>query len=491
MAFFAESESKRGAASAALRDPVRADWRLALILVSSLVLCWPPDSAQAQDISRADVGKWLETRPAVPPNFKAGDVLSAADLDRLRPFVPPGYLEQLSFPSFKMKIVAVRSHEPRQDYVNCTERYQPQVRLGPDGTLTNHICGQPFSNASLNPSDPPSGLKAAWNFELRWQNFGEFDASTVYVPMYFGGTHDLTSDSALQIPPEQWLSGINLQTKLPPNIGPYVQGGGTVRRTFSSSYQRLYFTHLAQAADKGGVLDVPNAKAFFWKEFSGFITPYDLRGQVFITYRYSDFHKADDSWIYDPIARRVRRFSAEEKSDSFMGTDETLNDFYSFSGHVLDWNWKFLGWRDLVSVMDSAHTDTHTYGPNGNIPDDVWSLRRFAVVERTPKNPANPYGDVIMFWDAENWTPWLELAFDHHAKLWRVLVYVSSWSEDLQPWSDINRGTHVTIVQGGQTIDVQNHRSTLFLTFGRGSPDVNMERANKLFDPSNLEQVHR
>ena len=161
-------------------------------------------------------------------------MLSSGDLERLRPFVPPGYLEQLNFPSFKMKVVAVRSHQPRQDYVNCTERYQAQVRLAPDGALTNHICGQPFSNASLNPSDPVSGLKAAWNFELRWQNYGEFDATTVYVPLYFGGTHDLTSDSALQMPPEQWLSGVDLQSKLPPNIGPYVQGGGTVRRTFSS-----------------------------------------------------------------------------------------------------------------------------------------------------------------------------------------------------------------------------------------------------------------
>jgi hypothetical protein len=105
MAFFAESESKRGAA-AALRDPVRIGWRLAFLLVSSLVLYWPAASAQAQDISRADVSKWLDARPAAPPDFKAGDVLSAADLDRLRPFVPPGYLEQLSFPSFKMKIVA-------------------------------------------------------------------------------------------------------------------------------------------------------------------------------------------------------------------------------------------------------------------------------------------------------------------------------------------------------------------------------------------------
>jgi len=107
------------------------------------------------------------------------------------------------------------------------------------------------------------------------------------------------------------------------------------------------------------------------------------------------------------------------------------------------------------------------------------------VVERTPKNPAVPYGDVIMFWDAENWTRWMELAFDHHAKLWRVFVFVSNWSEDFKPWSEINHGTQVTIVQGGQTIDVQNQRSTLFLTFGRGSPNVIMSRANKLHRASN------
>ncbi len=284
MTFFTES-SKRESPLVPSKDFPRIDWRLAILFVTSLVLCWPATSTQAQDVSRADVGKWLDTRPSAP-NFKANDVLSSGDLERLRSFVPPGYLEQLNFPSFKMKVVAVRSHQPRQDYVNCTERYQAQVRLAPDGALTNHICGQPFSNASLNFSDPVSGLKAAWNFELRWQNYGEFDATTVYVPLYFGGTHDLRSDSALQMPPEQWLSGVDLESKLPPNIGPYVQGGGTVRRTFSSLYQRLYFTHLAPAADKGGVLGVPNAKAFFWKEFSGFISPYDLRGQVFITYRY-------------------------------------------------------------------------------------------------------------------------------------------------------------------------------------------------------------
>jgi hypothetical protein len=120
MAFFAESERKQGTVSAAWGDSIRVDWRFAFLLVSCLVLCWPAARAQGRDISRVDVGKWLDAHPAAKPNFKAGDVLSAANLDRLRSFVPPGYLEQLNFPSFTMKVVAARTHQPRQDYVNCT-----------------------------------------------------------------------------------------------------------------------------------------------------------------------------------------------------------------------------------------------------------------------------------------------------------------------------------------------------------------------------------
>ena len=130
MTFFPES-SKPESPLVPSKDSPRIDWRLVILFVTSLMLCWPATSTQAQDVSRAEVGKWLDTRPSAP-NFKADDVLSSGDLERLRPFVPPGYLEQLNFPSFKMKVVVVRSHQPRQDYVNCTERYQAQVRLAPD-----------------------------------------------------------------------------------------------------------------------------------------------------------------------------------------------------------------------------------------------------------------------------------------------------------------------------------------------------------------------
>ena len=61
----------------------------------------------------------------------------------------------------------------------------------------------------------------------------------------------------------------------------------------------------------------------------------------------------------------------------------------------------------MLVVMDGKYDYGHFFGPNGNLPDDVWSMRRFAVVERISKKPDHPYSSVVMFWDSENWHPWM------------------------------------------------------------------------------------
>ncbi len=40
------------------------------------------------------------------------------------------------------------------------------------------------------------------------------------------------------------------------------------------------------------------------------------------------------------------------KSDSLLGTDFCLDDFYAFNGRPLEWNWKFLGWKQVLAVTD-------------------------------------------------------------------------------------------------------------------------------------------
>ena len=154
---------------------------------------------------------------------------------------------------------------------------------------------------------------------------------------------------------------------MPTDAAKFFGGGGTFVKTLSSFYQRTYYSHLAQRAAEGGVLPVPDAKEYFWKEFEGFFEPYDVRGQVFITYRYNDPYRSDDAWAYDPQLRRVRRISVEVKSDSLVGTEQTEEDFNTFSARPVRWNFKFLGWRNLLCVMDSKYDYPRFYGPNGYV----------------------------------------------------------------------------------------------------------------------------
>lgn len=459
------------------------------LLVLGILFSWR-SPVLAQDVSsytRDTFMQWLQKYKDAKPDFKPGDVLTAKDLERIRPFVFPGYLEQLDFPEFKMPIIAFVDHTPRKDYMECTEKYQSQVRLAPNHTLQNYFCGQPFADSDIKVSDPDAGWKAAWNFEYRWQNFGFY---TYHIATWerFGGAHETPSWA---LPPTEWTAGLPKVGELPSaeEMKQIYGGGGTFQRTLGGLYMRCYYTHLAQTPDK--LLPVPGAKDFEFKEFTGFHSPFDIRGTAFIVYRYADPTREDDGWAYIPALRRVRRISAEVKSDSLLGTDHTIEDFYSFSGRELEWNWKFLGWKDVLAVQDSAHDYTYLYGPNGIIPNDVWSVRRFAVVERTPTLPRHPYSSVIMLWDAQNWDAWLMVAFDRKGKLWKIWEFQKEWSESFKNYlAPINRGIRSTEFQSIQVLDVQNHRGTLWIVPG-GFPNVTGREVSHLYDINHLEELHR
>lgn len=465
----------------------------ALAIVIALVAGGAATAAAqgAAGYTRQTLDQWLAQNLNAKPDFKPGDALTAKDLERIRPFMVPAYFDQLNFPGLKMEIIAPRSHRPRKDFMQCTEKYQGQVKLKSDGTLDNYVCGQPFPNASLQPGDPQSGFKAIWNFEHRWQNYGPLDLNFMFIYDTFGGDHKGSAPNAIESPPDTWTAGRHFKSKMPTDAARFFGGGGTFVKTLSSFYQRVYYSHLAQRAADGGLAPVPDAKEYFWKEFEGFFAPYDMRGQVFITYRYNDPYRSDDAWAYDPSLRRVRRISVEVKSDSLVGTDQTEEDFNTFSGRPVRWNWKFIGWRNLLCVMDSKYDYPRYYGPNGDVPDDVWSLRRFAVVERTPKEAHHPYSSVVMFWDAEDWHPWMAVMFDRQRSLWKSLTYTYRWSEDYQDWAEMNHGVEAAGLQGLAAIDYHNRRATIFPAFGGGYPEIDINRVEKLFDINKLEELHR
>src|SRR5262249_40637654 len=69
---------------------------------------------------------------------------------------------------------------------------------------------------------------------------------------------------------------------------------------------------------------------------------------------------------------------------------------------------------------DSVHEYTWLYGPNGIIPNDTWTMRRFAVMERTPLTARHPYKSVVEDWDSQNYDAWTMESFDHKDKLWKI-----------------------------------------------------------------------
>ena len=70
--------------------------------------------------------------------------------------------------------------------------------------------------------------------------------------------------------------------------------------------------------------------------------------------------KEDDTWAYIPSLRRVRRVATTQKSDSLLGTEFTLEDFYMFSGYVLDQQWEFRG--------ESKKLGSSSWSPGSPVP---------------------------------------------------------------------------------------------------------------------------
>ncbi len=57
-----------------------------------------------------------------------------------------------------------------------------------------------------------------------------------------------------------------------------------------------------------------------------YLTPKNVKDTAFLTYDYADTSKDDDQWLYLPGMRKVRRISASDRGDYFLGTDFSYED---------------------------------------------------------------------------------------------------------------------------------------------------------------------
>jgi hypothetical protein len=249
--------------------------------------------------------------------------------------------------------------------------------------------------------DPEAGAKVAWNFVRRWGGFGG-KASFYYsywdrgeeLPLYYEGT---SAGTSLAFRPEPQFD----------------EKDGDVFRN-----------------EKRYVASGPTVEA-----------PFDARGIMLLSYRYKASYgpeatsKNDDTWVYVPTLRRVRRISTAQRTDAVSGTDFTFDDLFSFNDVVPQYEWECLGEMDIIAPMNTKvlaypYSSDHNSGPYGlSYADDRWELRHALKFRFTPRNADHPYKYKDICIDKNSMEPMYSFAYDRKGELWKVIWHNHRWSE--------------------------------------------------------------
>ncbi|HEY8154574.1 MAG TPA: DUF1329 domain-containing protein [Myxococcota bacterium] len=364
--------------------------------LTALVLGLPAAAQKAEDAG------------GLTPSFKEGDVISLDQVEKLRPFLPEQFWDNRDFffyEGMKLEIGPTqRDYSPAKEYVAATEKFKGQPKIGPDNSLENYTAGQPFPVKDIDcKNDPQAGVKIIWDKDYAWNGDGS-RASFYY---------------------SYWDRGEQLPL--------YYQG---TAKTIILSH-RVEKEYL-EGSD-GDMFRGEKRKNAFGVQVDA---PFDARGIMLLSYRYKstdeprDKAKNDDTWVYVPTLRRVRRISSAQRTDAVAGTDFTFDDLGSFAGIVTQYEWQCLGEKKMIAPSNTKvkaypYEKEHNFGPYGlSYADDRWELRDTFIVRMKPKNADHPYHHKDIYLDKETMDALYSFAYDQKEELWKIIWHNKRWSDD-------------------------------------------------------------
>ena len=341
--------------------------------------------------------------PAIA-QVKPGDMITANNAQKVKDLISPGVYYKVRA-GMTMKIVPSERVEWPPPYREATEKYSEQVRLTPDGrTVQNYVAGQPFPFLDVN--DPNVATKIIWNNVFRPITTDDYDLRYFSCDNEYEGHHR----------PLRVLDRID--------VGHY------------AGYNEIGRTEVEPMP-----ID-PDFKAThrYWLfALYPIMSPENMRGTGFIRYRYQDPRKADDIWSWDVGVRRLRRLNEGFMSDAVTGSGLPSEgggnivvfdpDHYSgFNAKVEEFNYKFLGEKNMLGVVHAAFSPEQTCKTDGGgsaCPEN-WEMRHMYVVEATPRNSRNSQAlqsKSILYIDSEVWFPLYEDSYDRQGELWQNHLY--------------------------------------------------------------------
>ena len=417
---------------------------------------------------------------------KPGDVISKENASLVQDLLSPGNYIMVQH-GMRLNIVPTSKLDWPPPFKTATEKYSPQVVLNPDGTLKNYVAGQPFP--LLDPNDPQMAAKLMWNFSFRPLYTDDADLRYPEIASYVGPSPDLEPLSYFTVGHFAFYNNIGRIEVPPVPVSP----------DFARSGIRYRFA------------------------FYPFLEPGELRGYGLIRERNMDPKMEDNSWVFDPGTRHLRRQSPEILADAIgglpgfggggggggygggvgvSGAGSNVNtidpdSYFGFSAKVEDFTYKYLGEKEMLACVHAKFSPEQPCPSDGGhtlCPED-WEMRHMYIVEADQKRGHSfSIPRRIFYIDSEGWLITASDQYGVDGKLWKTLILYNTYRDRPVPDAQIAIYPYKRIFQLGLVdANVQTGASTVVFMPGRHSPErecwyIDMGVVNPgFFDPRAME----
>jgi hypothetical protein len=350
-----------------------------------------PKAVEKKAVSKKEVSS---KEIVVPP---PGTIVTSANLGQYRHLLGPG----MQWLVERGGELPVRSYEKITDpppYIEATEKFAGQVTLSPDGlSLVNHVAGKPFP--TIDPDDPKIATKLMFNF-----------ASAIAIDD--SDTRNFDCDTGV--------------------VGSKGNPTKVEKHFLIDHIRRLFFRERLVVDPKPEMSNRDGAR--FKEALYPLIEPFDLKGTGFTFTRYRDQTRQDDTWLYLPQLRRVRRLSSAQRSDALFGQDTDADSFEGYQGNIAWMDWRLVGEQKVLGTMHAEQLPVKWGKPSGDfIHDDVWEPRDVWIVEGVSKLPQYAYSKRVIYLDKEVFrVPFTDM-YDSGGELWKVWVNNYKFSKEPMP----------------------------------------------------------
>ena len=383
---------------------------------------------------------WAACSVAAPATLEPGELITQTNSEKADGLVSQGVMWAVRN-GMDLRIVPYQRIALPAEYQKATEKYSHQVRVGDRGELLDWVAGRPFPSVDVN--DPEAPRKVMYNFER---------------------THYFTDD-------------LNLHLVDADTGSLYLDARGnrhyTVERHFVADWIRvLPHTGRIHHPPIHAFTDNPD-ETFRKAGLYPVIEPFDLKGVGGISYRYLDLVRHDDTWLYLPMVRRVRRMSTAQRSDALFGQDIDVDSYGGYAGQIPWFDWKLLGEKPMLASLHGVRLPPEPCTKDGGMTFcENWELRPSVfIVEGTPRVPNYAYSKRLIFVDRETYFVVYSDLYDQGGELWKVVMQSIRTSQRPNPMVEYEYGEPRMFIYAFSVIDMQLMHGTRAAIPGMAFPD--------------------